>query len=531
MHGRAYLMKQCPRDEDGRPTALLADGAGFVEPADDAPDGIWLATRPGEENEPSWSTLVRAAAGEDLDLEARTAPGAALIVEVDEGGDLVSFCFGSGRFLLRRSSYVLGFGMRAALNAAVRSGAEAVASISWVSFRTTDADPVDGRLRASVPKDLGGYGVTPGLDRMRGVRVQHLEGVGVGRSLEGSTSLGVVVPDELRDLTNLATRLADLGWSDDFRDTWPHVDDLIAVEDHEERELLDEKLQARLSNGELDGVFVGVPDEAEDHSSVSYGASEELHEDFDLSDALSGWRGNIKSLRSRRVIFHFDDGRPPHTESLYDLLVATQVLDGEEVHLTDGGWFRVRAELLEIIDNSLDGINEWEVALPEWLDQKSEGEYLLDVAAGSPDLLLMDRKNVLVGGGNAMEVCDLAHVDGAMVHVKKRDTKGLSHLAAQILASATRWSRDYSYRDAVFVRIAQQADVTDKPAGPFEAAFDPALPRQGSHPQVIAIGAGWAGRPLSEVMTTLAKVQMHRTCMELRSRGFEISVAKIERHE
>ena len=141
----------------------------------------------------------------------------------------------------------------------------------------------------------------------------------------------------------------------------------------------------------------------------------------------------------------------------------------------------------------------------------------------------MDRKNVLVGGGTQMEVCDLAHVDGAMVHVKKRDTKGLSHLAAQVLGSATRWSRERGYRDAVLEKMQHQAAETQKDADEFCQAFEPSVARQAQHPQVLAIGAEWADSPLSDVVTTLAKVQLHRTCTELSSRGFDVCLARINR--
>ena len=89
--------------------------------------------------------------------------------------------------------------------------------------------------------------------------------------------------------------------------------------------------------------------------------------------------------------------------------VTPEMLDGDEVHLTDGDWFQVRAELLEIIDDALDAIPEWDIELPEWELTLDEGQYLLSAAADRPDLLLMDRKNILVGGGTEMEVCDLAN--------------------------------------------------------------------------------------------------------------------------
>ena len=146
MQARAYLLKPCPRNENGAPTGALVDGAEFAHPTPGIPRGIRVATRSGEDGDLEWARLVDEATTDQPDLKARSAPGAAIVVDLPESEQVLAFCFGSGRFLLRRSGYVLGFGMRAALNAAAASGQEAVASIGWVSYRTTDAAPIDGRL-------------------------------------------------------------------------------------------------------------------------------------------------------------------------------------------------------------------------------------------------------------------------------------------------------------------------------------------------------------------------------------------------
>lgn len=460
---------------------MLADGESFLPPSAGIPPGLWVATRPGEGGQPVWAGLVQAASAEALDLATRTAPGALIVVAVDDSAEqFIGFCFGSGRFLLRRASFVIGFGMRVALNAAVRTGRDAVEAISWVSYRTTDAAPVDGRLRASVPKALIGYGVSPGIDRVRGVRVQRLSpDLQVGRNLEGVSSLGVEVTGDLSTFPPLARTLWTLHSSPDFRSTWPHVDDLLAVEDPEERSELELALERRFRRHEFDGVYLGLPDEAEGFASVRYGTSKDAHEEYELAQALESWRGRLDSLKGRAVTFSFSDGRPDHVEDLFDLIVATESLGGEDVHLTDGDWFRIQAGLLEVIDDALDAIPEWNVHLPVWTRGIAEGDYLLQATAHRPDLLLMDRKNVLVGGGTAMEVCDIAHADGAMVHVKKRDTKGLSHLTAQVFGSATRWAREPAYRQSVLERVRRQAELTGLEGATFEAAFEPSVARQG----------------------------------------------------
>ncbi len=538
MLARAYLLKPTRRDNDGAPLGLLVEGIRYADPIPDCPPSIRVALRPSEEGAPTWARLVsEATIPGDEDLLTRTSPGAVFVIDIADDDRLVAVCFGSGRFLLRRSTYVPGFGLRAALNAAVASGEDAIQSIGWVTFRTADAIPVDGRLRGSTPMELIRYGVTPGVDRVRGVRVQRLSrDLGLGSSLEGATSLGIDITGAVVALPALAARLHRLGLSEDFRRAWPHVDDLITVEDVDERTELDAALQVRLEQRALDDVFVGLPDDAEGYSGVTYGGAHVTHDQLDLGESLDGWRGSIDSLRSRMVTFTFDDDRSAYGTNLYDLLVVTERRGDEEFHLADGDWFRLRAGLLDVIDQALDDIPEWEVELPPWRraqragrpDSYDEGIYLQSTAADRSDFVLMDRKNVRLGNHRTtMEVCDLVHDSGAMVHAKRLDTKGLSHLASQVHGSAIRWSREPAYRNAVLQRICQQARDTNKDVGRFTQAFDGKFARQAAHPQILAIGAVWENAPLSEAVTALAKVQIHRTCVDLMSRGFDVRLAKI----
>lgn len=82
---------------------------------------------------------------------------------------------------------------------------------------------------------------------------------------------------------------------------------------------------------------------------------------------------------------------------------------------------------------------------------------------------------------------------------------------------------------AVLEKVQHQAAVTQKDPDAFYQAFEPSVARQAQHPQVLAIGADWVDSPLSDVVTRLAKVQLHRTCTELSSRGFDVCLARINR--
>jgi len=78
------------------------------------------------------------------------------------------------------------------------------------------------------------------------------------------------------------------------------------------------------------------------------------------------------------------------------------------------------------------------IQLPSY-GTNTEPSYLKSVAAGNGAYALMDRKEVMIGGGRSrVEFCDLYSNNKEIIHVKKYGGANLlSHLFSQALVSAT----------------------------------------------------------------------------------------------
>lgn len=132
--------------------------------------------------------------------------------------------------------------------------------------------------------------------------------------------------------------------------------------------------------------------------------------------------------------------------------------------LTLGRWFRLQeayttklnADLKRIADvsNYLD--------LPDTTAEEHEGPYNERAAKERADLLLMDKVYVKTDDGTQVEACDLLHIEGYLIHVKRYNgSQTLSHLFSQGAVSAELLNEDQLMRND-FIR---QVTVRDQSFG------------------------------------------------------------------
>lgn len=475
-------------------------------------DGVVVAVREGVPGAPPWAGLVAAVSASGHALDTQSGPGAAVFVPGEATEHGVVFCFGSGRHLLRSGCWVSGFGMRATLNAATRSGDDSTNSLLSISFSTVEESPVAGTLRGSAPRGMTQFSVDSAIDRIRGVRATNLDAkVGVGSALEGASSLAVEVGD-VDQFVPLSETLRELGTADDYTKEWEHLDGFLAVEDAAQRDELNADLQARLKTHRLDGVSLDPPADVDSFAQVWFGTKAQPDE-FTLQAALVGWRSDLGQLLAKKV--RFDDGPAAKEYRLRDLLTAQIDSDGDTFVFDQGDWQQVSSNRLTAVRRAIDAVEEWPVRLEAWPADVVEGDYLKEYDKKT-GFLVLDRKNVSASGATVMEFCDLVEASGAFVHVKRHGTKGLSHLAAQVAGSATRWASEPAFQSAVAAKVAAVSANDSTWTSLISGGA-----RQSQHPVVIAIGTPKSG-PLSNVLSTLAMLHLHRAIHAVASRGFPV---------
>jgi uncharacterized protein (TIGR04141 family) len=172
-----------------------------------------------------------------------------------------------------------------------------------------------------------------------------------------------------------------------------------------------------------------------------------------LRDALFASQGTFgrSSLSSIKVIAVDSEGHPASPLlPLKNWLVFEASSRDKRYLLTLGKWFALAEEYARRLDADLAEIEDVTdvLNLRDWdKDEGGETQYNENVAdERQEDLLLMDTEHV-TSFGDMVEVCDLLHADGYLIHVKKYErSQTLSHLFSQGYVSAILLGVDKEYQ-------------------------------------------------------------------------------------
>lgn len=195
-----------------------------------------------------------------------------------------------------------------------------------------------------------------------------------------------------------------------------------------------------------------------------------------LRSALTevGVRRGVSYLKSVRLIARSADGDersqllPLRNWLIFEVGDATV-----RYVLTLGRWFRLQEAYTTKLNADLKKIDDVSnvLNLPDTTPKEYEGVYNARAAEERSELLLMDTVPVMTEDGTIVEACDLLHIDGHLIHVKRYNgSQTLSHLFSQGAVSAELLNEDpamkadfvrqISLRDLAFEATATAAPVT-----------------------------------------------------------------------
>ena len=185
--------------------------------------------------------------------------------------------------------------------------------------------------------------------------------------------------------------------------------------------------------------------------------------------------------------------------------------------LTLGRWFRLKESYTDKLNADLKKIRvvTSDLGLPDWLRNDEEKAYNKMAASGNVKLLNLDRVMIRAEDGGQIESCDLVHLDGFLIHVKRYNgSQTLSHLFAQAAVSAELLNGDELFKER-FVEQVGRRDAT------FKAVAERA-------PRVVTYAIGFSdGRDLPLGLPTFSKVNLRDEAKRLRNARVVPSLARI----
>lgn len=362
------------------------------------------------------------------------------LIFIESKNRVFVLCFGHVAHNLMEGCFEYDFGLRVTLNC-----------IDPSKLKSTDSlEPGVGRrqrTQSPIGSDLTYFDFDRDsaiLRKLTGkVKEEHQN---LFKNATGSSSLRIGTNVQPLGLAALCEKLLTLYLSEDYKTTFPDIQNISPVKDPEIEQKLDQKLLAAFRD-KNDGLYLAVPDliNFDDEIAARFkGSGESLeYEDVFIDHYYEYLVQNnvdlnevdIDDLNNDKLQLIAEDGSLRGEHSIYKSLIFDTFLSGqsEVYHLTEGNWYRVEKSYIKNIRDYLDPLCD-EINLPAY-EQKSEGEYNKFVAVKNKSIICLDQTNISPPKQTAVEPCDLYSVNGGeafLQHVKiSTHSSKLSHLFNQ----------------------------------------------------------------------------------------------------
>jgi len=278
----------------------------------------------------------------------------------------------------------------------------------------------------------------------------------------GSASLKISMKIDPGELAERCERLLALYDSEDYKDTFPNIQNIVPVRDPAEvnrlNQLVLESVQSQDGSTTLTipdivdyrdntcCMFQGPGGASEVYPDISIEAFYDyLGEDFDLNTL------NIEQLKSYRMILTDVEGAPGRTYGVFRSLIFDAEPQGEAVlyHLNEGDWYKAeksfvarlktyldaKCEATDLCAYNHDGVKDGKAVY-------SEGSYNAAVPGWQGRFICLDQTDISPAGSTNIEPCDLYSVQAdedarcghraSLYHIKiSTRSSHLSHLFNQ----------------------------------------------------------------------------------------------------
>jgi uncharacterized protein (TIGR04141 family) len=469
-------------------------------------------------HKPSWVKLFEPAIGATLSSLFNSGTSGVFIIEASE--KLFALTFGYGKFLLQPDCYEENFGLRVVLNSVDPE------KLRSVDAQSLDAVPVNRRTQASVATTIADFGIDIEQDLVYAATGQPKDSA-LGKQLTGKDALKVSLPLIADDIPVLLEKLLTQYEAETYKGSFAWVDHLTEVRTNTLIEKLDAALTMKIQGKLFERTWLSIPDiiEWSDVAGFKYQKPKQgdLHEDISWDSYLT-FLGTetphtVETFRKQYVLaISESSGQQNHAWPVYRCIYCELSYEGGDYALNNGKWFKVNADFLKSLNDSIKQIPISSLQLPTY-QGNDEGVYNEGVHKGNQDYFaLMDKKLIQHGGGNSkIEFCDLFTTDKHLIHVKRYGGSSvLSHLFAQGTVSARLLLSDPDFRKKVNEKLPAShklKNLTQKPkAEEFEVVY------------VIASNSA----TISPELPLFSKINLRNSFNQLQMYGMKVSLAFIQ---
>lgn len=483
-----------------------------------------LIYKGGFQSTPAWVSIFQHVPGFDAASIKNQSSKGLFVLKLD--GRWFCFTFGYARHLINEHAYERNFGLIVTLNLGDPSAIKSIdkTNISHISLHSKE--------QATRDIELASFEFDDDIDLLRSVTAKATTTDGEEQEiLSGRDSVTIYTKVSIDVFWNVAKRLYAAFGDTKYKERYPWLDKIREERDKDVTEKLDQELIRRILDNDFQKLWLAIPEVVswEDIQGFSFKHKEVqpdksgpvLYQDLDIHEWVKAKKLpqdlSAVQLKNKDVFIYWQDGRPASSWSIYRCLNAEVDLDQKKYILNDGDWYNIDSNYVTEVDQFYKSIQDSKITLPPY-DSKTEPEYLKVVAAGSSDYALMDRKEVMIGGGRSrVEFCDLYSKNKEIIHVKKYGGSSvLSHLFSQALVSADCFLHEADFREKVNELLPQNFKFTDTVVQPVAKDFEVCI-------AVMSKEKGALELPF------FSKVSFKHAVKALHNLGYKVTKLKIER--
>lgn len=458
-----YLVKQEFADADEQIISEDAEELGEI------PNVGKLYYRPSNSQKPSWINSFFKDSLKINDIFSANARAMLIcrIIVSEDGNEVVktfALTWGHGKKLLGENVVEEDFGLKVVLNTIKVDGLRRIKKVNIGGNHKSSNEQLPLKSRIT---DFGFD-----LDR-------DLLGTITGQSADKSYVTGMITGGELLsltaevDITNIKEFLVKTYFrykAMDYKEYFEWIDHIKKVKDNNLKKHLDAEIINLIQN-DSPTIWMAVPEviEWEFISGFKY-KGRELYHDIDVQIVKTAFQDgltNIEQLKKKRikVLSSLDEDREYASWSAYKCLCGEVDYGGKTYCINNGQWFCVDTNFVEQVNADYESTQVSEMSFIDFDDSNGEEDkYNVALAAtDSTNLLCMDKKNIIHGGGRSkIELCDVLSKDGTYVHIKNyHGSSTLSHLFNQGLVSAQLVLGDDEFRKKANKKIVENGGTKD----------------------------------------------------------------------
>lgn len=382
----------------------------------------------------------------------QASKGALIFLSVGDRNFAISF--GHVYHHLNDYSYEYDFGLRVTLNSLDPSELKSADMVSPGTARrkrtqvaiSTDLTFLDFDGNSEIIRSLTGK-----------VKDEYKE---LFKNATGSTSLKVGMKVAPQNLPEVCENLLGLYESNDFRETFPNIQNISPVKDPEQVDDLNANLLQAFNN-RSDALVLSIPEIVDYHGDKTCcffraeGKTSEIYPDITIEALWSFLSENeivpedASSFRQYQLVLCDVEGNPGRAYTIMRSLVYEISAPGDAAifHITDGNWYRAEAAFVERMTTYINAKCQ-PCNLPAYNHDRtvkgkqvySEEAYNAAITDWNENYICLDQTDISPTGSTQVEPCDIYSVSGLgtdqataeMYHIKiSTRSAHLSHLFNQ----------------------------------------------------------------------------------------------------